>query len=66
LGLLNLRHAHLVGLVARLGRRFGVPLLLSQGPLVGLILGLHSGGERCIMRATTSTGGFARPIWPAL
>ena len=32
LGLLNLRHSHLVGLVNRLRHRVGILLLLGQGP----------------------------------
>ena len=42
LGLLNLRHAHLVDLVACLGYCVGVLLLPSQGTLVALIHCLHS------------------------
>ena len=33
----------MVGLVARLGHCLGVPLLLSQGPLVVLVHRLHAG-----------------------
>ena len=43
LGLLDLHHAHLVRLVARLGYRGGILLLLSQSPLVVLIHCLHAG-----------------------
>ena len=42
LGLLNLRDAHLVRLVARLGHRLGVLLQLGQGTLVVLVHCLHT------------------------
>lgn len=42
LGLLNLRLAHLVRLVARLGHRLSVLLQLGQGTLVVLVHGLHT------------------------